>query len=740
MKKFILILILIFNCFLICSKEVMLLIKDKDIDIPLEGAKVLDKTDNKIYTADKNGKVTFSVKDDLDRIIVTVSLIGYESKSANIKDFDKEIEVKLLITGTLEGKELVIEGKSESKNEQLGVSKFIDKGKLRSFAERGIIEDVFSALKNLPGVNYTGRFNTNLSVRGGDPDELATVYDGFLIRYPLQWGGTVSIFDPNVVDSVEFSPGIFSAKYGYGTSGLVEINSYKPENGVHLNTDAATAAFDAFVQTPLGLKDSGLLFGTRIAFTDLANLLNTTINNNTGILFSVAPYIRNGYLKWYWKPFDRFEWYVNGFIGTDGTESYYNGENGTNSARGIFTDFSINYSNLDTFGVTGFKYLPVDNIQMEFKAGYEYLFNNVNFNVDTHGSLNYTQDFINQFGPLLGGATSFTINDLNSNFSTQNTLHSIQTRYDVDFNLTDKITISAGLGGFYDFQYYNGFGNIWQTSYQSGSPVFERTNFTIDSENKRFLKYFGYLDFNFNIVPDVFSIEAGIRIDHLFIYAQSFNNGVLNFYPAPGPRLLISYSPFRNIGWIDKITFSTGAGLFCNMPLTENNSLSGNDKINDYQIAIPQVLETVLGLEFDLKYGFVFKVEGYYKFSYNRYYVNSVVSTTGSTTNYVHSDGIAHISGVEVSIDRKISKYIDGTISYSFIYARYYDPGTESAFTVPLNMMAPTGDPTGVWYYPSFHQFHKMNIELNIHPANFCTITPSFQLASGTPKPDYGSV
>jgi TonB-dependent Receptor Plug Domain len=739
MKKILLLAIILLIIIPMYAKEVSLSIRDKDIDIPLEAVKVLDKASKKTFLTDKNGKIKFSINDSIDRVIVSISLVGYESKTINIKDFNKEILVQMVIAGVLEGKELVVEGKDQGKNDQVGVSKVIDKENLKSNSERGIIEDVFASLRNLPGVTYAGRFSTNLSVRGGDPSESATVYDGFLIRYPFQWGGAVSIFDPNVVESVTFSPGIFNARYGYATSGIFEIDSYKPEKGPHLNTGVATAAFDAYLQTPLGLQDAGLLLGTRIAYTDLVNVLNNVINSNTGLSFTIAPYIRNAYLKWYWKPTNRIEWYVNGFFGTDGTETTFSGQNMADISTHIVNNFKVNYYNIDTFGVTGVKLLPNDNIHLEFMAGYEYLLNSTNLQLDTFGSTSYSDDFIAKYGALLGSNTSYTIDDLNSNIIINNTLHSIQTRFDADIKLNDKISMSAGLGGFYDFHFYQGAGKIWQTVYQSSGPVFERVNFTISSENKQFLKYFGYLSFNFNIIPEIFEIETGIRVDHLFLYAESFNNGTLNFYPAPGPRLLIKYSPVRNLVWLDKLTFSTGVGLFSKMPLTDENSLSGDFNIKDFQIPIPQVLEAIIGTEFKFPFGFNFKIEGYYKYSYNRFYVNSTVSSTGDTMNYIHSDGIAHIAGVEVSLDRKLSRFIDGTISYSFIYARYYNPQTESDTTRALTQGG-IGDPTGIWYYPSFHQFHTLNIELNIRPVSFCVITPSFRLASGTPKSDYGNV
>ena len=133
--------------------------------------------------------------------------------------------------------------------------------------------------------------------------------------------------------------------------------------------------------------------------------------------------------------------------------------------------------------------------------------------------------------------------------------------------------------------------------------------------------------------------------------------------------------------------------------------------------------------------GFKFKIEGYYKYYFSRIYVNSWVDSNNNMQYKAHSDGIAHVAGFDILLQRKLSKYIDGLLSYSFIYARYLNPTSDNNLSTDSD-----SNPLGKWYYPSFHRFHTFNISLNIKPLDWLTITPEFTFSSGTPKQSLVSI
>ncbi|NMC39910.1 MAG: TonB-dependent receptor plug domain-containing protein, partial [Bacteroidales bacterium] len=91
---------------------------------------------------------------------------------------------------------------------------------------------VEAMLRTLPGVASNNEMTNSYSVRGGNYDENLVyvngieVYRPFLIRSGQQEG--LSFINPDLVESVLFSPGGFSASYGDKMSSVLDIRYRKP--------------------------------------------------------------------------------------------------------------------------------------------------------------------------------------------------------------------------------------------------------------------------------------------------------------------------------------------------------------------------------------------------------------------------------------------------------------------------------------------------------------------------------
>ena len=79
---------------------------DKDLDFPLEGAKISYGTDT--VEADEDGKALLHLLDSVSEGTITVSFPGYKQTSVNFNGTDEEIEVELSLSSVIEGKELVV--------------------------------------------------------------------------------------------------------------------------------------------------------------------------------------------------------------------------------------------------------------------------------------------------------------------------------------------------------------------------------------------------------------------------------------------------------------------------------------------------------------------------------------------------------------------------------------------------------------------------------------------------------
>ena len=684
--------------------------------------------DSPFYT-DMEGLVSIKVDDEVERVIVTCLLIGYETAKINVKDFDEEIEVKLLVEGFIAGEELVVEESYYTKEDKIGATKIVDKEELKAYANRGIMEDVMNAVKALPGVSYNSGFYTQLSIRGSYPDEVSASFDGLSVRYPYFWGGGHSIFNPNIVEKVKFANGIFSAKHGMAISGILDVETKTADDGFKFNSNIAMSAIDGYFEIPFKGLDMGLMIGARITY------LEATIANvwrATGQYVPLAPYIRTGNVKWFWKPTDRIEWYVNGFFGADGIGS--GAEYPAN--EGIIGYQFMENQVYHAIGSTGVKFLPSDKIFLHFLVGYEFLRSVSYFEMKDRGTRNYSDAFkASSYYDATTDEDSFNVNFL-SNGQTYNLIHTVQTKIESDFQLHDKVVLSAGVGIVYENldiassdDMYNFI--LKDNTVDPASPLltYEKLHTDINFPYVNQIQPFTYLSLSILPIPDKLEIELGCRLDYN-LYA--FNNKFLNTYPVANPRFYIAYTPVRNLKWLEYFTISFGSGLYSKAPFL----IYQIDKqdFDQFEIKQPQTLTNVLGLEFLFAYGIKLKLEGYYKFYFNRYYENTKYDFVKNENNFLsHSDGYGHSAGFDVVLEKKISRYVDGWITYSFNYARFFNPSTDD---VPSKVTS-RGEPTDQWYYPSHHRYHSMNIVVNIKPLNWLIITPSFGVHSGLPQKEF---
>lgn len=718
----------IFSGAFLSANTVEVSIFDIDLDIPLEGVKVIEPKSGYIGYTDEAGVVVVN-NETGEQIILLSYLAGYESKKVVVKSGDSKIKIGMSIGLILEGKELVIEGKAPGVNdEQVGVSKVVEKNELKSTAMTGPIQDLMSTVKTLPGVSYAGKFSSNFSVRGGEPNDLTCIMDGFVVRHPWHWGGGFSIFNPNVVDTLKFSAGIFSAKYGAAMSGLMEVNTINPDDGLKFQVVLSTMSVEVLLQAPIVNKTSGIYIGGRITSNDLSFLIAKSTLDNLGLSFPRVPYIYDAYLKWYWKPIDRFMWYINGFAGNDGIKMKSETP-GADTDEVINNKFEFNWENYDIFVNTGFKIYPNDRVLIHLLGGYEFFKYAIDGTFIYEGSQEYSSDFKNYYQSLTGAILpdKYKINNT-SNFKEYTIEHNVQGRVDIDVNITDKILFSTGLGTTYQKNIFDSFGEFYGITIDNGVPSFEATKYDVANENKVIMSSFAYATFSFNIIAEKLKLEAGMRADHTILIGSDYT---LNTYPVPGPRLNIFFTPFKRNAVFENMTFSLGGGLFSKAP-SEIVAYKKSFGLKDFDIPIGKAATGVAGVEVLFPFALKVKTEGYFKYQFDRFYINMPADNDNNVNLKIHSDGYGYSTGVDISIERKMSKYADGSLSYSFNYTRMINPSTDNC-TETMR-----GETLGKWFYPTYHRFHTMNFIFNARPASWITITSKFVIASGTPKKTYG--
>lgn len=734
------IILLLAGTFLLPAAELIINVVDRDLELPLEGVQIREVNNDEIVFTDADGNASIDIPRNETRAVIIVETIGYEPRKILVKDFSEPLIVELLMQGVLEGQELVVEEVAIGEtDEEVGVSTVIEKEFIESAARIGIIEDVMSAIKILPGVIYSGNFGSRISVRGGTVDGLTTVLDGFSVKYPYHFGGAFSIFNPNIIESVKFSPGIFSSKYGQATSALMEVNTVKPNDGFKLEGILSTSTFEMFAQIPVGPEEKiGFFGGFRLTNYDFIIQLMKIIGEaadfqllmDTLTPITRSPFIYDFYFKGFYRPAERFEWYINGFFGNDGTG--IKAETDLIS-DGIMTGLNMDYFNHDFFISTNMKFLAADNIFIHFIGGYEYWHQQVDTAFSESGTKSYSDEFIAEFGsiytPVTGNlimSDTFTVETESSYVG--NTVNSaVQARLDTDWLINDSIIFQSGLGSTLDITTMGNIGEFWSVDTIDSTPTYTKKEFDLHVNETKTLISFAYFNFDMSLISDMISLNLGCRVDHSYYFGE--NDFTLNTYPIPGPRMNLIFSPETSGSFFTDNSFSIGAGLFSKNPF-ETISVNEDSGIGNFELTSPKTFMTVLGWDTNLPEDFHFKIESYYKYIFDRNYQNSIV--TDDVLNIdMRSDGTGHVGGGDLLFERKNSRYIDGMLSYTFVFAKYFNPELSEG------EQAADSDPRGEWYYPSFQRFHSLNILVDVKPTRKFTFTAKLAFATGTPKSDW---
>jgi len=675
-------------CFLFCSiaalgansafgEELTIIVIDEDLEIPLEGAMIVS-WDGKELFCDSAGKAVLEVPGDRS-VIVRISYPGYEGSRVVLRPGISEYTATLRLSGIMEAQELVVEANRPGSSETVsGQSIAISGRELARQSETGIVEDVMQAIKLLSGVGYVGSYTTMPSIRGGEPDDITAVFDGFYVERPFHWGGAFSIFDPKMVESAQLSHGVFSARYGHTISGLLDIHAKNPSSDMaELDLSISTSAANLSLSFPIN-NSGGLALMGRVTYWD--PFIELAKNFFKEIQFiSRAPYIRSAALGASYDLSADLSLSVNGFFGIDGIAAMYEA-----------TDFA--WENTICFLTSALNYSPRQNILLKARVGAGFFQNEMNGII------------YNEVWDMMSGDQDMLFSDSAAN---------VQGRFDLDWDLGSGFIFSAGV----EERYCQ-----WERSRHISHFNDENKNpvIAIDILNQGFTSSI-YALMEYKSANRRFGIEAGIRGDHFLLLGEDF---VLKGIPVVNPRLSLNFNVLEDKGIIDTLTLTAGTGLFSSVNSVLQN-ISGRDGIDPLAETQNRSWNNIIGVKIDFNEGYSFILEGYVKYVFRRAYTKTTEIGNLRESDYFF-DGEAFIWGFDFMLQKFSSRYWDGWISYSFINAKYKDPQCDSK-----DLARNYGD----WYYPGFHRFHTLNVIINYKPVPAVLLSTRFGLASGVPVP-----
>ena len=742
-------------CQSLFARNVTITVQDYDLELPLEGA-IIRSWDGSETVCDEDGKADIFVPDDR-QVSIQVSYPGYETGRLMIPPIGSDFNLGLHLGGVIESRELVIEaarpGTSETRS---GRSVAISGEIMERSAQIGVIEDVMTSIKLLPGVGYSGMFNALPSIRGGDPGDLMAVLDGFYIENPYHWGGGFSIFDPHMVSSAQLSHGVFSTRYGHTVSGLLEISSKKAAPDIaELELGISTSAVNLNASIPLGVKGGsggGLMLMGKVTYWDpfvwALKQLSTVWDNETLQMVNAvktAPYIRSSAASFNYRINSDLEISATAFIGADGVGADYLNESpnafNTSSLVESRSQMVFDWDNLQLFVISGLSYNPSPSMLLKLSAGAGYEEAKINAKID--------YDYLRVYeGSGSSRTLSYELDGayLDSYFQGTQSALNAQGRIDFDWSLGKGFLLAFGVqelfselssemeGKFFIEQRIKGpyppppFPEIIPAGEESfiHYPLYGEIQ---GIKNQRYNSS-AYVLSEFSSPSGRFAAELGLRLDHLYFRGKDFT---IQTMPVFNPRLNLDFNVYRSPNFIESLDLTFGTGLFSSM----NNaitSISPDDSIGDFQLKPNRSWTSVFGIKSDFQGGWSFNLEGYFKYIYDRAYqyrIQEPLSGEFTRVFNFNSDGI--VWGFDLMLQKFERRYWDGWLAYTFTNARYYVPEWPEAGT-------PGQTSEYGWYYPQFHRFHNINLVLNLKPSKNFNIYTRLGLASGRPKIVVGEI
>ncbi len=234
---------------------------------------------NQTYQTDKNGFIRIPLADSEQELKVQKE--NFKGFSKLIKTSPRSQSINVLFLPAVkenEIQEVVFQKRAKNKTNDLTSIEISAKEAQTVISLGGGVE---SLIKSLPSVNSNAELSSQYMVRGGNYDENLIyindieLYRPFLVRNSLQEG--MSIINPDMVSTINFSAGGFEPRYGDKMSSALNIYYRQPEK---FELSGEASLIGGRLSTGFASKDkkfSGIISG-RYRNT---NLVLNTLNEDT---------------------------------------------------------------------------------------------------------------------------------------------------------------------------------------------------------------------------------------------------------------------------------------------------------------------------------------------------------------------------------------------------------------------------------------------------------------------------
>lgn len=191
---------------------------------------------------------------------LTITFLGYDSLQTKVTILPGEVINKNLYLQqknvTLNTIEITGESIAQKTDTRVSVIKITPKN-INQIPAIGGQADIAQYMQLLPGITASGDQGGQMYIRGGAPIESKMLLDGMILYNPFHSIGLFSVFDNDIIHTVDIYTGGFNAEYGGRISAITDVKTRagrKDRLGGKIDVSSLTSKI--LVEGPLSKKKS----------------------------------------------------------------------------------------------------------------------------------------------------------------------------------------------------------------------------------------------------------------------------------------------------------------------------------------------------------------------------------------------------------------------------------------------------------------------------------------------------
>jgi TonB family protein len=175
--------------------------------------------------------------------------------------------------------------------------------------------DTLKVVQNLPGVARPAFNGGALVIRGTSPEDSGVFLDGQRIPLLYHFGGLTSVYNSELLETVEYLPGSFSSYYGAAIGGVIDVKSRAPKTDrFHGTAQVNLLETNVVLEGPLSDTLSLAVAGRRSYIDVVLALVPESVK---GDALTAAPRYYDAQLQLDWHPKSRHSLNLQGLVSND---------------------------------------------------------------------------------------------------------------------------------------------------------------------------------------------------------------------------------------------------------------------------------------------------------------------------------------------------------------------------------------------------------------------------------------